>query len=153
MKKNEMNDFSNKYINPEEYYGFKKANKIQEMEISFLPLKENKKTTDYSNNNNNNNYFNSFNNNNNNRKDAVEYNEIEQKEVIVEANEEENDYDGDNNENNIIQKIRKEFNDNNKFDNYYMTQYNFKRTIYIEHIDINELNIENKSMLDGFFCL
>ena len=155
FKKNEMNDFNNKYIAPEDYFGFKKANKIQEMEISFLPLKENKKTTDYDNNNNtNNNYFNSSNNNNNNnnRKDAVEHNEIEQKEVIVEANEEENDYDGDNNENNIIQKIKKEFNDDNKFENYYMTQYNFKRTIHIENIDISELNMENKSMLDGFFA-
>ena len=32
---------------PEEYLGFKKANKIEEMEISFLPLNENKVKTQY----------------------------------------------------------------------------------------------------------
>ena len=154
LKKSETSDYKYEYTTPEEYYGFKKVNKIQEMEISFLPLKENKKIDNYddANTNNNNNYINSY---NNIGKDVVEYNEIEQKEVIVESNEEENDYDedgdGDNSEN-IIQTIKNEFDYNNNNDNY-RTICNFSRTINIEKIDKSELTMKNKSMLDldGFF--
>ena len=94
------------YYSSEEYLGFKKANKIEEMEISFFPLNENKIKTNYNDINinlNNNNYINSFNNN----IKGKECDEIDKKEVIIEAIEEYNEYD-ENNEN-LVQKIKNEF--------------------------------------------
>ena len=141
---NKNNDNQNilEYTSPEEYLGFKKSNKIQEMEISFAPLNENQKNNEINNNIKNN--INSFNNNSNYNNKGNEYNNNYKKEVIIEAIEEynENEYDGDNVD--IIHKIRNEF---NNFEQIYL----YKSFSYIKrsyNIKIEEKKRVNKSMND-----
>jgi hypothetical protein len=140
VNKNNDNQKIIEYTSPEEYFGFKKSNKIQEMEISFVPSNENQKL---SNNGNNINNAISFNNyiyhndkeyNNNNYK----------KEVIIEAIEEynENEYEGDNE--NIVQKIRNEF--NNFEQNYLYKSFSNLKTYNIKYIE--DKKRINKSMID-----
>ena len=151
LKNNEMNNSN--YTSPEEYFGFKKANKIQEMEISFVPnnnkiISSNNKDINNNNNNNSNNnkYISSF---NSNIKD-IEYNEIEEKEVIVEAIEEYNDYDGDTE--NVFQKIKNEFDDdeedNTIYNTFNLTKYHFKKKYSFDDIDEKIIDKKNKSMLN-----
>ena len=113
------NDIKNlEYSSPEEYFGFKKVNKIEEMEISFLPLE--KKQINITNNDiniNNNKNISPFNYNINNKieknNNLFDFNEIDKKEIIIEPIEECNEFEGDNE--NMIQKIKNEFENDQHF--------------------------------------
>ena len=139
---NSINMNNLRYSSPEEFFGFKKVNKIEEMEVSFVPLNEKKivvNNIDMNININKNRYPNSINNINNNEK-----NELEKKDVIIEAIEEYNEYEGDNE--NYIQKIKNDFNDyEEKVLN--KTFNCFKINLYIDLID-EEKDIKNKSMIN-----
>ena len=112
---NDINDL--KYNSPEEYFGFKKVNKIEELEISFFPSEKKQITPNNNNNiiinnninNINNKIINSFNyklNNKIEKNNNYDYNKIDKKDVIIEAVEEYNECEGENE--NIIQKIKNE---------------------------------------------
>ena len=128
------------YSTPEDYFGFKKVNKIEEMEVSFVPLNE-------KNINNNNDG-----NENENKDDNIiniekedEYNKEDKKEVIIEAIEEYNEYEGDNEK--VIQKLKNEF--NNYEEKLFYKTIDYFNTNFGD--DINEENEKeniNKSMIN-----
>ena len=119
LNNNNINNL--KYTSPEEYFGFKKVNKIEELEISFFPsgkkqitpnniINNNSNNSNISISNNNNTIINFFNYNLNNKKEKnnnYDYKDIDKKDVIIEAIEEYNECEGENE--NIIQKIKNEF--------------------------------------------
>lgn len=113
---NEINNF--KYSSPEKYFGFQKVNKIEEMEISFLPL--DKKQVNATNNkiniNNNINSLNYIINNKIEVDNNYNYNEIDKKKVIIEEIEECNECNECEVDNeNIILKIKNEFTNNENY--------------------------------------
>ena len=130
------------YYSPEEYLGFKKANKIEEMEISFFPINDNKINTNFNDTNKNNNkYMNSF----NNHIKEKEFGEIDKKEVIIEAIEEYNEYD--ENKENMIQKIKSEF-INSQPNFLYRTFSNLKIKFNIDLFEEQKENISYITMSD-----
>ena len=126
------------YSTPEDYFGFKKVNKIEEMEVSFVPLNE-------KNINNNNDHNVNENDNIINIEKEDEYNKEDKKEVIIEAIEEYNEYEGDNEK--LIQKIKNEF-------NYYEEKLFYKTIDYFKTNFGDDINKEiekennNKSMIN-----
>ena len=133
---NTNNNCSN---SPAEYFGFKKNNKIEEMEICFFPLDENKNEyqLDKKDNIKKHKYLNSFDNEINLIEKNNEYNnETGQKEIIIEAIEEYNEYEGDNE--NLFQIIKNEFTNEPK-NALFRTFTNLKR-------NDNKEDIKNKSM-------
>jgi hypothetical protein len=135
-----MNIVNFGYSTPEDYFGFKKVNKIEEMEVSFVPLNEKNV-----NNNNDDNENEKENDNIINIEKEDEYNKEDKKEVIIEAIEEYNEYEGDNEK--VIQRIKNEF-------NYYEEKLFYKTIDYFKTNfgdDINKENIKennNKSMIN-----
>ena len=134
----EVSGINLRYTTPEEYFGFKKVNKIEEMEVSFMPLNEkkifiSKNDNDEDAENVNINIINI----NNERNDKL--NNIDKKEVIIEAIEENNDY-GNN-----IQRLKKEF---EKYDkkSFYKTYDNIKKNYNIDFNKEKEKKIKNRSM-------
>ena len=133
------------YSTPEEYFGFKKNNKIEEMEICFFPLSDNISQINTKDNIKKNKYLNSFDNDIINNEKQNEFNEIQQKEIIIEAIEEYNENEGDNG--NIIQIIRNELkNEQNNI--LFKTFSNLKRNYKINFIEQKDEDIRNKSMND-----
>jgi hypothetical protein len=124
------------YSTPEEYFGFKKVNKIEEMEVSFVPLNEK---------NINNNNDENENDNIINIEKEDEHNKEDKKEVIIEAIEEYNEYEGDNEK--VIQKIKNEF--NNYEEKLFYKTIDYFKTNFGEDINKeNENEINNKSMIN-----
>jgi hypothetical protein len=141
----EVSGINLRYTTPEEYFGFKKVNKIEEMEVSFVPLNE-------KNINNNNDNYNDDDNDKYNENDHEintekedEYNKEDKKEVIIEAIEEYNEFEGDNEK--IIQKIKNEFN-NYEEKLFYKTIDYFKTNFDNEINKENEKENNNKSMIN-----
>ena len=138
----EMSGINLKYTTPEENFGFKKVNKIEEMEVSFLPLNENKILI--SNNENDEDVGNGNNNINNiniNNERNEKLNNIDNKEVIIEDIEEYNEYE------NIINRIKKEF-ENYEEKLFYKTYDNINKNGYIDFNKEKEKNLNNKSMIN-----
>jgi hypothetical protein len=137
----EMSGINLKYTTPEENFGFKKVNKIEEMEVSFVPLNEKNIN---SNNDDDNDRYNENDHEINIEKED-EYNKEDKKEVIIEAIEEYNEFEGDNEK--IIQKIKNEFN-NYEEKLFYKTIDYFKTNFDNEINKENEKENNNKSMIN-----
>jgi hypothetical protein len=129
------------YSTPEDYFGFKKVNKIEEMEVSFVPLNEKNIN---SNNDDDNDKYNENDHDINTEKED-EYNKEDKKEVIIEAIEEYNEFEGDNEK--VIQKIKNEFN-NYEEKLFYKTIDYFKTNFDNEINKENEKDNNNKSMIN-----
>ena len=136
-----MNIVNFGYSTPEDYFGFKKVNKIEEMEVSFVPLNEKNIN---SNNDDDNDKYNENDHEINTEKED-EYNKEDKKEVIIEAIEEYNEFEGDNEK--IIQKIKNEFN-NYEEKLFYKTIDYFKTNFDNEINKENEKENNNKSMIN-----
>ena len=136
----ENNDLG--YNTPEKYFGFKKANKIEELEISFFPSTDNQ--IKIKKNDEKNKYVNSFNSISKHKKRGNEFDKINKKEIIIEAIEESNEYEID--KENIVKKIRNEF---VKYEQtiIYRTFYHSKRNFNIELNKEEKENIKNFSMI------
>ena len=133
----EMNGINLRYTLPEKYFGFKKVNKIEEMEVSFFPLNKNKiliRNNDIDSEDTENGNIN-INNQNINNETNYELNDIDKKKVIIEAIEEYNEYE------NIIQRLKKEF-ENFEEKVFYKTCDNINKNY---NIDINKEQKENKT--------
>ena len=120
-----MSGINFRYSSPEKYFGFKKVNKIEEMEVSFLPLNEKKiniSNTNESEDKDIDDRSISINKDINNESNDELCN-IDKKEVIVENIEEDKEYE------NIIQRLKKEF-DNNEKKLFYKTYNNFNKNYY-----------------------
>ena len=138
----EMNGINSRYTLPEEYFGFKKADKIEEMEVSFLPLNEKKilisdNDKDEAAENGNSN----LNRTNINKKRNDELNNIDKNKVIIEAIEEYNEYE------NNIQRLKKEF-ENYEGKLFYKSCDNINKNCNIDINKEKEENIKNRSMIN-----
>lgn len=142
MKNDEanMNIVNFGYSTPEDYFGFKKVNKIEEMEVSFVPLNEKNISSNNDDNENDN-----ENDHEINIEKEDEYNKEDKKEVIIEAIEEYNEYEGDNEK--VIQKIKNEFN-NYEEKLFYKTIDYFKTNFDDDINKENEKENNNKSMIN-----
>ena len=136
-----MNIVNFGYTTPEDYFGFKKVNKIEEMEVSFVPLNEKNKSNN--NDNNDNNINENIQEINIEKED--EPNNEDKKEVIIEAIEEYNEYEEDNEK--IIKKLKNEF-DNYEVKLFYKTIDYFKTNFGEDINKENENEITNKSMIN-----
>ena len=126
-----MNIVNFGYSTPEDYFGFKKVNKIEEMEVSFVPLNDKNSSS---------------NNDDNENDNTINIEKEDKKEVIIEAIEEYNEYEGDNEK--LIQKIKNEFN-NCEEQLFYKTIGYFKTNFFNDNINEgNEKEINNKSMIN-----
>ena len=138
----EMNGINSRYTLPEEYFGFKKADKIEEMEVSFMPLNEKKilisgNDKDEAAENGNSN----LNSTNINKERNDELNNIDKNKVIIEAIEEYNEYE------NNIQRLKKEF-ENYEGKLFYKSCDNINKNCNIDINKEKEENIKNRSMIN-----
>ena len=133
----ESNNFENNIY--EKYFGFKKTNKIEELEISFLPTNEKQEKIK---NNNGNNCINSFNNKIIQKEIVNEFDKKNKREIIIEDIEEYNEYDAENE--NIVKKIKSEF-FNYEQNIFFRTFYHSKRNLNIGLNEKEKEKIEKKN--------
>lgn len=140
----EMIGINSRNTLPEEYFGFKKVNKIEEMEVSFLPL--NKKKILISNNDKDEDVENgniNINNANINKIRNDKLNNKDKKEVNIETIEEYNENENENE--NSIQRLKKEF-ENYEEKLLYKSCDNIHKNVNIDINKEKEKNIKNRSM-------